>query len=63
MQANPTSGLKTRNPTGSLRRDFCKKQITIRFDKDLIDWFKAQGKGYQTHMNAALRDYMAKNAS
>lgn len=35
-----------------------KKQITVRFDKDVIDWFKSQGKGYQTRMNAVLRHYM-----
>ena len=30
----------------------------IRFDADLLDWFKAQGKGWQTRMNAVLRSYM-----
>jgi len=32
-----------------------KKQITIRFDRDILDWFKARGKGYQSRMNAVLR--------
>jgi uncharacterized protein (DUF4415 family) len=35
-----------------------KKQVTLRLDADLIDWFKArQGglRGYQTAINAALR--------
>ena len=35
-----------------------KRQMTIRFDADLIDWFKSHGKGYQSHMNAVLRAYM-----
>jgi uncharacterized protein (DUF4415 family) len=35
-----------------------KRQMTIRLDGDVIDWFKAQGKGYQTRMNAVLRQYM-----
>jgi len=35
-----------------------KKQITIRFDEDVLDWFKAQGKGYQKRMNAVLRAYV-----
>ncbi len=35
-----------------------KKQITIRFDEDILDWFKAQGKGYQSKMNAVLRAYV-----
>lgn len=37
-----------------------KKQITVRFDPDIIDWFKAQGAGYQSRMNEALRRYMNK---
>ena len=36
-----------------------KRQLTIRFDEDMIAWFKARGKGYQSHMNAVLRAYMA----
>jgi uncharacterized protein (DUF4415 family) len=35
-----------------------KKQLTVRFDQDIIDWFKAQGNGYQTKMNAVLRSFM-----
>ncbi len=35
-----------------------KKQLTVRFDEDVIDWFKTQGKGYQSHMNAILRSYV-----
>lgn len=34
-----------------------KKQLTVRFDADIVDWFKAQGKGYQSRMNAVLRAY------
>jgi uncharacterized protein (DUF4415 family) len=35
-----------------------KQLITIRLDTDVVEWFKAQGKGYQTRMNAVLRRYM-----
>ena len=35
-----------------------KQQLTVRFDADVIDWFKAQGAGYQTRMNAVLRSYV-----
>lgn len=35
-----------------------KTQLTVRFDSDLVDWFKAGGKGYQTRMNAVLRAYV-----
>jgi uncharacterized protein (DUF4415 family) len=34
-----------------------KKQLTIRLDADIVDWFKSQGKGYQTRMNAVLRSF------
>jgi uncharacterized protein (DUF4415 family) len=35
-----------------------KRQITVHLDRDLIDWFKGQGRGYQTRVNAALRGYV-----
>ncbi|MGC1375839.1 MAG: BrnA antitoxin family protein [Anaerolineales bacterium] len=35
-----------------------KQQLTLRLDSDVIDWFKKQGRGYQTRMNALLRAYM-----
>ena len=35
-----------------------KKYIHAGFDADVIEFFKAQGRGYQTRMNAILRHYM-----
>ena len=35
-----------------------KQQLTVRLDRDVIEWFKAQGAGYQTRMNAVLRSYV-----
>ena len=35
-----------------------KQQLTVRFDRDIVDWFKSQGSGYQTKMNAVLRQFM-----
>lgn len=35
-----------------------KKQLTIRVDGDVLEWFKSQGRGYQTQINALLRAYM-----
>lgn len=32
-----------------------KTEIHIRVDTDVLEWYKAQGKGYQTKMNAVLR--------
>ena len=34
-----------------------KQRLTVRFDADLVEWFKSQGAGYQTRMNAVLRAY------
>jgi uncharacterized protein (DUF4415 family) len=35
-----------------------KASITIRIDRDILDWFRSQGDGYQTRINAVLRMYM-----
>jgi len=35
-----------------------KQQVTIRLDGDVLEWFRAQGKGYQTRINSLLRAYM-----
>ena len=29
----------------------------LRIDADVLDWFKAHGRGWQTRMNAVLRSY------
>jgi uncharacterized protein (DUF4415 family) len=36
-----------------------KESMTIRIDADVLAWFKAQGKGYQTRINATLREAVA----
>jgi uncharacterized protein (DUF4415 family) len=41
-----------------LRLPRAKPTITIRLDPDVLDWFKAQGKGYQTRINTVLRRYV-----
>ena len=35
-----------------------KEQLTIRVDSDVLEWYKRQGPGYQTRINALLRAYM-----
>ena len=38
-----------------------KKQLTLRLDADVIDWFRQRepnGEGYQTRINEALREYV-----
>jgi len=34
-----------------------KTSISLRLDSDLLDWYKSQGPGYQTRINAVLRAY------
>jgi uncharacterized protein (DUF4415 family) len=41
-------GLKPANP---------KRSISLRLDADVLEWFKAQGQGYQTRINAVLRAF------
>lgn len=35
-----------------------KEQLTVRLDKDVVAWLRSGGEGYQTRMNAILRDAM-----
>ncbi len=35
-----------------------KQPVTLRLDTDVLNWFKSQGKGYQTRINKLLRSYM-----
>ncbi len=34
------------------------RQLAVRFDRDVVAWFEAQGGDYQARMNAVLRDYV-----
>jgi uncharacterized protein (DUF4415 family) len=34
-----------------------KELVTLRLDRDVVDWFRKAGKGYQTRINAVLRAY------
>jgi uncharacterized protein (DUF4415 family) len=35
-----------------------KEQVTTRIDADVLAWLKASGKGYQSRINAILREAM-----
>jgi uncharacterized protein (DUF4415 family) len=35
-----------------------KTPVSMRLDEDIVKWFRARGKGYQTRINAALRAYV-----
>jgi uncharacterized protein (DUF4415 family) len=36
-----------------------KERVNIRLDRDVLDFFRAQGRGYQTRINAVLRVFAA----
>ena len=35
-----------------------KKAISLRIDREVLRWFKAQGQGYQSLMNAVLKSFV-----
>jgi uncharacterized protein (DUF4415 family) len=41
-----------------LRPKPTKAQVTLRIDRDVLEWFRGLGDGYQTRINALLRAYM-----
>ena len=38
-----------------------KKQVTLRLDAEVIEFFRATGRRYQSRMNAVLREYVQAN--
>lgn len=34
-----------------------KEQIALRVDADVLEWYRAQGAGWQTRMNAVLKAF------
>ena len=41
-----------------LLRPVEKEMISMRVDKDTLQWFREQGRGYQGYMNAVLRSFV-----
>ncbi|PPK83915.1 BrnA antitoxin of type II toxin-antitoxin system [Neolewinella xylanilytica] len=39
-----------------------KEKLTVRLDPDIVEWFKAQGAGYQSRMNDALRQHITERS-
>ncbi len=50
-----------KRPRGRPKADETKVFTAIRLDADLLETFKATGKGWQTRMNAALRQYITEH--
>jgi uncharacterized protein (DUF4415 family) len=50
-----------RNAALVMPSDRPKASVHLRVDPDVFDWFKRQGKGHLTRMNAVLRAYYEAN--
>ncbi len=35
-----------------------KQRVSLRMDREVVEWFKAKGPGYQTRINRILRSVM-----
>lgn len=53
--------LKRRPGRRGLQRAPVKRQVTLRLDPEVLDFFKATGTGWQTHINEALRRAMRRS--
>jgi len=55
----------TDSETASLRRvgrplsEVTKERITIRLSRDVTEYFRRSGRGWQTRMNEALQEYIS----
>lgn len=59
-KATPHAGveeLRTKRGRPAKAPDEKKQQIALRVDRDVLEWYRAQGAGWQTRMNAVLRAY------
>ena len=52
-------GLPLPKKRGRPRKKEPKRQVTLRLDADLLEDLRSLGKGWQTKVNAALREWMA----
>lgn len=50
-----------RRPRGRPAADTTKAPVTMRLDNDVLEAFKATGNGWQTRINAVLREHVKKN--
>ena len=53
--------LAMKRPRGRPKADETKVFTAIRLDADLLNAFKATGKGWQTRVNAALRQFISEH--
>ena len=44
----------------SVKLPEAKADLRMRIDRDVLDFFRRTGRGYQTRINAVLRSYVEK---
>jgi uncharacterized protein (DUF4415 family) len=55
---------RARAATGLMQRPReNKQQVTMRFDADVLEFFRHSGRGWQGRMNAVLRSFMERQGS
>jgi uncharacterized protein (DUF4415 family) len=57
VRANEYDGVKLKR-LGRPKKDKTKMLISVRYEKHIIDAFRASGDGWQTRMNLALSDWL-----
>ena len=55
------AAVKPNMRTGRPKAEVTKERITIRLSRDVVTQFRATGVGWQTRMDAALRQYIAEH--
>lgn len=49
--------LRAKRGRPALHVDLRKEQIALRVDKDVLEWYRSQGAGWQTRMNEVLKSF------
>lgn len=57
-----TADVKQMKKLGRPKADVTKERITIRLSPDVLERFRATGSGWQTKVDAALRDWLKTHA-
>jgi len=60
---NEFSALKTLKKRGRPRQAITKQSTTLRLDAEVVEFFKSQGRGWQTRMNAVLLEHVRQQRS
>lgn len=59
-QLRPLAKMRT---LGRPKADSVKERVTIRLSPEVTEFFRASGKGWQTRMNDALKEYVRSHRS